>query len=299
MRPQTRLQSLWNWLPVFRIVAETQHLPTAAKELAVSASALSRTIRLLEEDLGVLLFRRAGRRIELNDNGQALLTGVREAMRRVDEGVSRACDVSFTGPVHIASAGLSTRAYVAPALIALRETLPDLHPVLGHCAPEEIPKALLGGALDICFLSVPVTHPDLTTLLLGEEPNGVYCAEGHPLAKRTELSLEEVTAYPFTAPVPNAQGLTHEGWPIGVERTIVFYAAQMMVGVQVCREGGLLAVLPEVIATQASGLIRLPLDLIPPTPLYAVFRPGLGQDDRTSRVLAAVQREISGRDFRR
>ena len=73
----------------------------------------------------------------------------------------------------------------------------------------------------------------------------------------------------------------------------------MMVGVQVCREGGLLAVLPEVIATQASGLIRLPLDLIPPTPLYAVFRPGLGQDDRTSRVLAAVQREISGRDFRR
>lgn len=294
MRPQARLQALWNWLPAFRIVAETQHLPTAAKELAVSASALSRTIRLLEEDLGVLLFHRTGRRIELNDRGAVLLQSVREAMRRVDEGVLGTTNASFKGPIRIASAGLITQAYVTPALIALRTSLPDLHPVLGQCAPEEIPTALLSGTLDICFLSVPVTHSELTTLLLGEEPNGIYCGPGHPLADQAEVTLDEVLAHPFTSPIPDAQGRTHEGWPIGVERAVSFYTAQMVVGVQVCREGGLLAVLPEVIAKQATELCRLPLELIPPTPLYAVFRPGLGLDDRTSRVLAAVQREISG-----
>ena len=293
MRPQSRLQSIWNWLPAFRIVAETQHLPTAAKELAVSASALSRTIRLLEEDLGVQLFQRVGRRLVLNEHGQALLQSVREAMRRVDEGVLRATDTVFKGPVRIASAGLITRAYVTPALIALRETLPNLHPVLGHCGPGEMPGALLGGILDVCFLSVPVTHGELTTLLLGEEPNGIYCGPDHPLARASEVTLDDVLAHAFTAPVPDEQGRTHEGWPIGVDRTVAFYTAQMVVGVQVCREGGLLAVLPDVIARQAEGLIRLPLDLIPPTPLYAVHRPGLGLDDRTSRVLAAVQHQIA------
>ena len=51
MERMRRLTTLWSWLPGFRAVAETQHLPTASKQLHVGASALSRTIRLLEEAL--------------------------------------------------------------------------------------------------------------------------------------------------------------------------------------------------------------------------------------------------------
>ena len=47
-----RLHRFWSWLPAFSAVAETQHLPSAALKLHVSPSALSRTIRLLEDDLG-------------------------------------------------------------------------------------------------------------------------------------------------------------------------------------------------------------------------------------------------------
>ncbi len=53
-----RVASFWNWLPAFRAVAETEHLPTAAEALFVSPSALSRAIRLLEKDVGQPLFRR-------------------------------------------------------------------------------------------------------------------------------------------------------------------------------------------------------------------------------------------------
>src|SRR5688572_4700021 len=80
-----RLATLWNYLPGFRAVAESQHLPTASHLLFVSPSALSRTIRLLEEDLGRSLFDRVGRNIELNAAGRRLLSGVRDAMRLVDE----------------------------------------------------------------------------------------------------------------------------------------------------------------------------------------------------------------------
>ena len=83
-----RVASVWSWLPAFRAVAETQHLPTASAELDVSASALSRTIRLLESDIGRTLFERQGRRIVLNEAGERLLVAVRDAMRRVHDGMS-------------------------------------------------------------------------------------------------------------------------------------------------------------------------------------------------------------------
>ena len=76
-----RLARFWNWLPAFRVTAETAHLPTASEALHISPSALSRTIRLLEEDVGQPLFDRVGRNIALNAAGQRLLAAVRDAMR--------------------------------------------------------------------------------------------------------------------------------------------------------------------------------------------------------------------------
>ena len=53
--PSERVSRIWNWLPVFRAVAETEHLPTASELLYVTPSALSRTIRLLEKDSRLLV----------------------------------------------------------------------------------------------------------------------------------------------------------------------------------------------------------------------------------------------------
>lgn len=81
-----RLAELWSWLPAFRTVAETQHLPTAAAVLHVSPSALSRSVGLLEAALGQPLFRRVGRRLQLDRAGELLLAATRDAMRRLDDG---------------------------------------------------------------------------------------------------------------------------------------------------------------------------------------------------------------------
>ena len=80
-----RLLELWAWLPAFRFVAETEHLPSASDLLYTSPSALSRTVKQLEGALGVKLFDRVGKRLVLNDDGRRLLGGVRRAMRYVDD----------------------------------------------------------------------------------------------------------------------------------------------------------------------------------------------------------------------
>ena len=119
-----RLTSLWAWLPTFRAVAEEQHVSRAARQLGVSPSAVSRMLGLLEDDIGQPLFNRVGRRIQLNAAGEHLLSGVRSAMRLVDESLSLVAGSQFVGAVVVSSAEPVTRGFLLPALDELREAHP-------------------------------------------------------------------------------------------------------------------------------------------------------------------------------
>ena len=76
---------MWNWLPVFRLVAERESIRSAAIALRVAPSAVSRSVKLLEEHVGVTLFFRRGRALSLTGHGHRLLEVVRNSMRAVDD----------------------------------------------------------------------------------------------------------------------------------------------------------------------------------------------------------------------
>src|SRR5215217_4851914 len=110
-----RIRSVWPWLPAFRAVAETEHLPTAANELGVVPSSLSRSIKLLEDELGMALFERANKALVLNTAGRELLAAVREAMRLLDDALGRAASDELRGHVvGVACADLA-QALLSPA----------------------------------------------------------------------------------------------------------------------------------------------------------------------------------------
>ena len=77
-------------LPAFRTVAELQNLRAAAEVLHLTHSAVSQQIRGLEEQLGIQLFERRGRRVLLNPAGEALLRSTRAALAQLDDGVQAA-----------------------------------------------------------------------------------------------------------------------------------------------------------------------------------------------------------------
>ena len=80
-----RVAEIWNWLPAFRVVAEHESIHKAAVVLHVSASALSRTVRLIEDAVGEALFVRAASGLVITTFGTELLKGTRDAMRRIDD----------------------------------------------------------------------------------------------------------------------------------------------------------------------------------------------------------------------
>ncbi len=264
------LLPLWTWLPSFRVVAETEHLPTAAKLAATTPSSLSRAIALLERRLGRPLFRRQGRRLQLNEAGRELLTAVRDAMRRVDDGLTELPESGLRGALTIASSGAGTTVVVAPAVQRLLVGHPDVQPAI--VTPEgDLAAALRTGRYDVVFQEQPMHARDFETRIAGEITRGVYCGREHPwFAAEHPGDLADAT---FVAPPCGPNGQCPDGWPAERPRRVVVTVDQLRVGIDLCRTSPWLAVLPDALAQRyPAELRRLPFDFVPPSTLHAICR---------------------------
>lgn len=291
MEPLSRLASFWNWLPAFRAVAECLHLPTASRDLCVAPSALSRSIRLLERELGVRLFRRVGRRLELEDAGRHFLEALRDAMQLVHQASLDVRGELLSGPVRIASSGAATTTLLLPAIELLRQQHPKMQPIVTTPRAAEVAMKLRQGQLDIALHEVMGGLEGLCTESLGTLRSSVWCGHGHPLHGRT-ATAEELLQHQFVAPPPDASGQSLDGWPAAVPRTIAVEVDRLRLGLEICLRGELLAVLPDqlVLANpSARSLWRLPFAGIAEHSLFASMRPRLGTPTRADCVLQAVR----------
>ncbi|MEM9069413.1 MAG: LysR family transcriptional regulator [Myxococcota bacterium] len=267
-----RLSAFWSWLPAFRAVAETEHLPSASADLHVTPSALSRTIRLLEEEVGKPLFERTGRRLELNEAGQLFARAVRDAMRLVHEGLLAVEEVSLRGALHVSVPGPMAPLYILPLLPALREAHPHLIVHLHAMASAAVNPALRRGDIDIALLDDPLPADDITITRLDALAHDVFVAPGN------DRPLEELI---FAAPIPDARGVTSDAWPMDRPRQIGLRVTRMQVAIDAVRMGAHAAVLPVAVGTH-QGLKGLGMqDAMGTTALFMAHRPALPVAGRT------------------
>ena len=270
-----RIRRLWDWLPAFRAIAETGHLGRAAENLHVTAPALSRTLKILEEDLGQPLFDRTGRSLSLNPAGQRLLVAVRTAMRVVHDAVQD-IEGGVRQDLVVASSGIFTATALHPTLSRLLETHPHVRPRVSTAVSADPGAELLRGGFDLLFTSTPLFHEGLVTVALCRVSTGVYAGAGHPLHGRTTVSLEELAEHPFVAPAPDEQGTPIDGWPGEWPRRIAIEVDRQAVGMSICEGGRLLAVLPDLISQSHPSLFRIGFEVPSTTALLAIHRETVG-----------------------
>lgn len=290
MIPLLRLLEVWPYLPAFRVVAETEHLPTASARLHVTPSALSRGVSMLERRLGQKLFLRRGRKLELNEAGDAFLQTVRTAMRLLDDGVTSVLDPDLSGPLRVTSASQLGTTLFLRALPLLVDRHPRLLPSLlaGGASPRQ---RLLRGEIDAILGEAPGTHSALQITALGRFRNGVYCGTGHPLFRKRKIGLELLAQHAFVAP-PEAVGAPLDDWPAEAERTVTLRVDQVHTAIAACASGRYLAVLPEpVIDAHAAGrgLRRLPFDGIPDSRVYVTIRSPLHPVEPAGELVRALK----------
>jgi DNA-binding transcriptional LysR family regulator len=185
-------------LRYFVAVAEERNLTRAARRLHIAQQSLSQQIRTLETQLGVELFERSTRGVELTDVGAVLLREARpvlaqseravEAVRRAARGEQGELRVGFLS---------SLANYLMPPLVRVFR---DRHPGVTLRAEEVTIASLVGGlregAIDAA-LSRPPLVDDLATEVVLREPVAAVLPEGHPLADREELTLADLADEPW------------------------------------------------------------------------------------------------------
>jgi DNA-binding transcriptional LysR family regulator len=246
-------------------VAEERHFTRAAATLHLAQPSLSRQIRLLERELGVLLFNRGPGQglVTLTAEGEALLPFIRRVLSDVEATTdeARALAGMTRGRLSIgATPSLITRV-LAPALVDFNGSHPGIELLVVEAGSRQLVHQLASGEVDLALVVLPINDPGVTTRPLFHDPLVLAVAPDHRLAGRDRVRVSDLEGLPLV--------MFREGYDLravtlaacrdaGVEPRLVSQGGEMD-GVLAFVAAGLgAAVVPAIAMPAQSSLVAIP-----------------------------------------
>jgi LysR family cys regulon transcriptional activator len=190
----------------FRFVREAVrqnfNLTEAAKALFTSQPGVSKAIIELEEELGVDIFTRHGKRIRgLTEPGRAVLKSVEVIMQEIDslKSIGQEFAAQDSGSFTIATTHTQAR-YALPKVVqAFTQRFPKVRLSLLQGNPKQVAEMVLKGHADIALATESITTVEgLLSIPCYQWEHVVVVPIDHPLLKSKSLTLEEIAAWPLS-----------------------------------------------------------------------------------------------------
>jgi DNA-binding transcriptional LysR family regulator len=194
-------------LRAFVVVAEEGNVGRAARRLFITQPALSRQLKQLEDELGVALFVRVPRGVELTSPGRELLHKARAALEAAEQAltIGRPAEPAGRLIVGVTLAAHREHWFGLAEAFARRHERVDVE--LRTALSEVLQRQLVAGELDVAILLEPTRLPGLVYELVREEAVSVWAHRDHRLAGRDELTIADLDGVTVTL-VGGAGGAT-------------------------------------------------------------------------------------------
>ncbi|SMX39377.1 LysR family transcriptional regulator [Maliponia aquimaris] len=188
-------------LQFFVAAAEQGSVSAAAKALAISQSSVTEAIKALEADLGIRLFERRARGLEITVAGHQFLRHARKIRDDVSD-ARRAFMVESdarTGEIRLGVTSLVAGYGLSDALGRYRRTFPGVHISAVEDSGEYLEHLLIGGEIDVAFLIVSNLHNRAAFQMesIAASAMRLWLPLGHPLAAEEAVSLADVAREPL------------------------------------------------------------------------------------------------------
>ncbi|HEV8437948.1 MAG TPA: LysR substrate-binding domain-containing protein [Methylomirabilota bacterium] len=288
-------------LRYFVAVAEELHFGRAAQRLCIAQPPLSQQIRRLEHELGVSLFQRGHRRVDLTDVGRAFLVEARLTLAQADHATqvaSRAArgEAGHLIVGHMASAELNVFPRLLP-VFRTRYPAVDLEfQLLG--ASEQL-QMLRDGRIHAGFLRLPANDRTLTVMRVVREPLVAVLPQRHPLARRRSLTLralggERLVLFQRRHAPEYYDSLVAICRQAGVEPAIVQETTRLYTTLSLVATGRGVSLMPKCVARLGSpGVVCRPLRApVPYTEMGLAYDPS--KPSRLLRAFVTVVDELFG-----
>ena len=186
---------------VFYHVASTLSFSEASKQLFISQSAVSQSIKVLEKKLNQTLFIRSTKRVQLTPEGEILLKHIEPAMNLIKKGENQLLEANTLngGQLRIGASDTICRYYLVPYLNRFHKAYPNVHIKVFNFTSIECAHVLENGQVDFILSNYPNSG-----LLASHSVRSIHefhdvfvaNAEAFPL-KDQVLTLEELKEYPI------------------------------------------------------------------------------------------------------
>lgn len=188
-------------LHYFLAVAEELNFGRAAQRLNIAQPPLSRQIRQLEQELGVQLFHRTSRRVELTEVGNVFLEEARRILKQVEQSiqVTQRASQGEIGRLTVAFEGSSAYDIIPTTLKTYRERFPDVELVVLSMTTEKQVEALHDDRIQVGFVVPPLQGQvqDLFVEAVLQEPLVLALPEAHPLAAQSKVKVRSLVNEAF------------------------------------------------------------------------------------------------------
>lgn len=179
-------------LKTFQKIAQTKNVNRASKELFISQSSVLTRIRTLEDELGISLFSRKGKGVELSEEGTRLLNYVQKTILLLNQGIQEAQTLSHT-PVGLRLASVSSVAtYILPeALQRFHDRLPDARVHVHTSNTAQIVEWVTNGKVEIGLIRGPFAQKGVDAYQLTTDPIVTIVYPSHPWVNKMWVTPED------------------------------------------------------------------------------------------------------------
>ena len=279
----------WDKLRVFHAVAEAGSFTHAGESLNLSQSAVSRQISALEESLSVPLFHRHARGLILTEQGELLFRTAREVFAKLAmaEGLISESKDRPKGPLKITTTVAFGSIWLTPRIREFLDLYPEIQVSL---VVDDSELDLSMREADVAIRMSPPRQPDLIQRHLVSVQVHIYASndyvQKHGAPKRPEdLEEHRIIVYGEDArpPVPGVNWLLEVGNRPGHDRRPILTVNNTYGMLRAIMSGLGLATLPDFVASEQTGLVRiLPEISGPPNEAYFVYPEELRTSKRIS-----------------
>jgi DNA-binding transcriptional LysR family regulator len=253
-------------------VAETGNFTRAAERCYVVQSALSHQIKALERELGLELFARTSRKVELTAAGAAFLPAARRALDAADRAVADAAAAVGEVRGHLVVGIIPTVSGIdiPTALRRFRLAHPAVRVRLHVGGSDEFIAGIRAGEIDVAVLGLPagIVPAGVQSKVIKRDRHVAVVARDHPLAGRTTVDLarladETFVDFPIDSPGRAQSDLAFAA--VGLQRDVAFEVMAADVLVALVRSGLGIALLPSAVAPAGDpGLGLVSVGGVPP-----------------------------------
>ena len=285
-------------LRCFLAVAEELHFARAAERLHIEQSPLSRAIKELEEELGVVLFARTTRSTRLTRAGELFLEHVPRvfaALQQARDSVTAAAN-GFHSQLRVALSDGITPSRLSTLLALCRQDEPDVEIRLSEVPLSQQLKGLLGDLYDVGFAQSDEVGDGIVVEAAWSDELRVAVPARHDLLRYKQIPLEEVLRFPLVLCDPQAcEGRARQidrvlrrvdMEPLVVERVVSFDLMMTLVSAGFALG---LAGAANIAASREPGVVARPLAGRSPVLTTYLLRPAGEPSETLSRFIDRVR----------